>query len=219
MKRSTLAWLLVAALGFIALLVLLRPRCPRPTLGSWLSLVGPSGVSWPSAVSRQPLAVPVRTTLFGPSEDQLIITVPPNPDTVRILVGPDLLPRPIGPISPIGPIPFSAVRRHSLIRFRPSVHLCVLFEPSAVSRKPLAGFAAGLKLRPVELGRFGLAGYVCLSSTKSTSSTTSISVLPGLGLDYRLLGNLSADAAILWRISSFPSSFSPQPYLGLSLRL
>ena len=208
-RRSVISrfgfWIL--GFGFILGFLCIRPRCPRPSAADIVSsLIGPIG-----PISPIPSSSPVHlvTTLFGSASDQLRITIPPNPDTVRLAVGPDLVPCPIGPMSPIGPIPFSAVRRSALIRFRPTFHLSVLLNPSSFQPFSTSSWALGLKLRPLEVWRFGLAGYL---TTKG----------PGVGLDYQLIGNLSADAACLWRIDHWfpwPAPFARTLYVGLSLRL
>jgi len=206
--RQAVVALVICVLSVACLISLCRPQCKRPTLGSWLGISGPS-FSWPSipsAPSLQTANCKLQTSLFGPADDYLDITVLPSTETTHIRVTPDLVPH----FSDSGSAHRSSFIVHrSLIRFRPSLHLSVLFEPLAVSRKPSASFAFGLKIRPVEVGRFGLAGYVTSKG-------------PGAGLDCRLLGNLSADAVCLWRVDKFtplPVPLTPALYLGISLRL
>jgi hypothetical protein len=152
-------------------------------------------------------------SLFGPAGDQVEIVVPPNPDTVRILVNPDLS------VS-VSPCSSSVIvlRRHSLIRFKPTLHACALFALSPFQPLSLRGWSFGLKFRPVEIGRFGLAAYACLSPVSGPPS--SVAPAFGPGLDFRLIGNLSADAAYLWGLQTANCKLqTPALYLGLSLRL
>jgi hypothetical protein len=213
--RQAVVALVICVLSVACLISLCRPQCKRPTLGSWLGISGPS-FSWPSipsAPSLQTANCKLQTSLFGPSDDQLRITVPPNKDTVRILVDEKLRTSILSPQSSVLSPPISVLRRHSLIRFRPSLHLCVLAPLSSLLSPHSFGLA--LKLRPVELGRFGLAGYAGLSGLRSP-----VTPVVGIGLDYRLIGNLSFDSACLWGLQTANCKLQTASlYLGLSLRL
>jgi len=203
--RSLVVAALVLALVAACLLALCRPQCKAPTLGSWLGISGP-WFAWPFGETKTPTETKetqetkVTRTLVG-SGDELIITVPPNKDTVRIRVDEKLH---------VVAIPESAitvVRRVPLIRFRPTLHVSVLAPPASFLTP--RSYASGAKLRAVEIGRFGITGYVTSKG-------------PGAGVDCRVLGNLSLDAACIWRIDRWalpPAPMARTLYVGLSLRL
>lgn len=202
--RSLIAAALVVALVIACLFALCRPQCQRPTLGSWLSVVGPA-FGWTSSSPTPDPRPPIPTithTLVGTGDD-VIITVPPNEETVRIRVD-EKLHVVATPESSV-----TVVRRVPLIRFRPTVHVCALASPTDLTDWTYRRIAVGLKVRAVEVGRFGLAGYVTSKG-------------PGVGLDCRLVGGLSVDAALIWRIDRWalpPTPMARTAYVGLSLRL
>lgn len=204
--RFFVVTLVACVLSVACLFLLCRPRCSSlltphsSVLGSWLSIVGPA-FGWPSSPGQTTKDEGQRTSvtrpLFG-SGDRVEITVPPNKDTVRIRVTPDLKVR----VSPCSSAIVSV--RRPLIRFRPTLHLTAL-----ASGLDIHSLAFGVKVRPIEIGRFGLAGYVTSKG-------------PGAGLDCRLFGNLSFDAVYLWCVEKFtplPVPLAPAFYLGVSLRL
>ena len=210
--RQAVVALVICVLSVACLISLCRPQCKRPTLGSWLGISGPS-FSWPSipsAPSLQTANCKLQTSLFGPADDYLDITVLPSMETTHIRVTPDLVPHPLDSASLHSSL---FTLHHSLIRFRPSLHLCVLAPLSSLLSPHSFGLA--LKLRPVELGRFGLAGYAGLSGLRSP-----VTPVVGIGLDYRLIGNLSFDSACLWGLQTANCKLQTASlYLGLSLRL
>ncbi|MCX7731619.1 MAG: hypothetical protein N2248_00415 [candidate division WOR-3 bacterium] len=171
----------------------------------------------PSSSPHSPLInPPVQQSrpLIG-TRDQLLITVPPSRETTKIVIDDRLIPslpqpRPTPQPSTPGLSPQSQpifLRRTPLIRFHPTFHFV------ALSTFNSDGFfnscAFGIKLRPIEIQKFGIAGYLTHKG-------------PGLGIDFRLISNLSCDAACIWRIDSWrplPSPLRKTLYIGLSIRL
>ena len=204
--RPYLVPFIVSVLFVACVLALFRPRCSSPSsvLRSAISNLT-SGLVGGAPRSSTPVSGPsssVSHPLFGTGND-LLITVPPSRDTVRIIVN-DKLHVVAVPESSV-----SVLRRSPLIRFHPTLHACALLNCSTFQSSNLRGWAFGLKARVVEVGRFGLTGYVTNKG-------------PGAGLDCRLVGNLSADVACIWRVDSFkplPGPLSPTLFLGFSIRL
>lgn len=119
--------------------------------------------------------------LFGQEiEPRVEITIPPQKDTVKIRVpgGKEVYGLPQGAEISVTKIP------PALIRLKPSVHACVLTD--------LKGIDGGIKLRLLEVWRFGACGYL---------ATCGI----GAGADLRIVSNVSVGAARFldrWRLEA-----------------
>uniref|UniRef100_A0A7C6A8A7 Uncharacterized protein n=1 Tax=candidate division WOR-3 bacterium TaxID=2052148 RepID=A0A7C6A8A7_UNCW3 len=128
--------------------------------------------------------------LFGTQKSELAIKIPPQPKPVELKVTEDLK------VFPKTSDSSEIKKSYTLIRFHPTFHLTVLCAPFTILQTKNFEFFPGLKLRFLEIWRFGTATYL---TTKG----------PGLGIDFAIISNLSFDYCRLLNSHNF----------GLSLKL
>ncbi len=121
--------------------------------------------------AAKPVKAIVKQRLIGQDgKPRLEILVPPSQDTTKLLVpgGEEVYVKPESAHVIVTKI------RPALIRISPTLHFCV------VSDFKTLGY--GLKLRVIEIWRFGACGYYVNGMG------------PGVGVDFRIISNLSLDA-------------------------
>jgi hypothetical protein len=164
--------------------------------GSLSSLLPSPSTARGEGKGEKPLPVKSTTKLFGKEKTHLDISIPPHPKKIDLKVTENLqvYPAKAKDSLEIRNSKLEIKRSYTLIRFHPTLQLCVLF-PLTTNIQQLTTIP-GLKLRFLEIWRFGTAAYL---TTKG----------PGLGIDFALISNLSLDYVRL--LNSYA--------LGLSLKL
>lgn len=187
-------WIVMAVVGVIALVcvfylaVLLR-GCHQTAKSIGQSIEQVEDRVWAkpeNPEAAQPVKPIIKQRLIGQDgKPRLEIIVPPSKDTTKLLVpgGEEVYVKPESAnviVTKIQP---------ALIRISPTLHFTVVSDFKAI------GY--GLKLRVIEIWRFGACGYYVNGMG------------PGAGIDLRLISNLSVDAI----------QFINQRAVGVSIKL
>jgi len=144
--------------------------------------------------------IPVKKSIkfFGTQKTELDIKIPPQPKPVELKITEDLKVFPSTKDTlEIRNWKLEIKKSYTLIRFHPTLHLCILTSSDIFSASSaLSAVKFGLKLHFLEIWRFGTAAYLTTHG-------------PGLGFDFALISNLSLDYCRLLNSHNF----------GLSLKL
>jgi hypothetical protein len=167
--------------------------------------------SHPSAAaeSNQPIKPKESTGLFGTHDKDLIISVAPGKEPVKIKISDNLQPSILSPTD-TSQSRITIESRSYLIRFHPTLHITYLIPLSCFRASSCFRGTAGLKIRILEIWRFSTCAYLTASGF-------------GPGLDFKLISNLSLDYVQLLTFKLLDSStlepLTLKPYFGLSLKL
>jgi hypothetical protein len=190
-------WIVMAVIGIIALVcifylaVLLRGcgKTIKAVKGIGQTIEQVEDRTWAkpeNPEAAKPVKPIIKQRIIGQDgKPRLEIIVPPSKDTTKLLIpgGEEVY------VKPESANVIVTLTRPALIRIAPTLHF------TAVSDFKTIGF--GLKLRVIEIWRFGACGYYVNGMG------------PGAGIDLRIISNLSIDAI----------QFINQRAMGISIKL